>query len=193
VCAASGQMHSDVGDGVTKLMGDAATERLLLERWAPEHAPGLAEINARPEVMRFLNGGLPLSRAESDAVSERVAEHWADHGFGLWAMLVRTTGRMVGFVGICHPLWLPERAHQVEVGWRLHPDVWGRGYATEAGREAIRVAFDDRRMDELIALVHPGNQRSAAVAMRLGMTREERVTHPQRNHEMDVYVARAAG
>jgi RimJ/RimL family protein N-acetyltransferase len=174
-------------------MGDAVTERLLLERWAPEHAPGLAEVNARPEVMRYLNGGQALTRAESDAVSERVAEHWADHGFGLWALVVRSTGRMIGFGGICHPLWLPARAREVEVGWRLHPDAWGRGYATEVGREALRVGFEERGLKEIIALVHPDNHRSAAVATRLGMEREGRMSHPDRNHEMDVFVTRAAG
>jgi RimJ/RimL family protein N-acetyltransferase len=173
-------------------MGDAATERLLLERWAPEHAPGLASVNARPEVMRFLNGGRPLTRFESDGVSERVAEHWADHGFGLWALVVRSSGRMIGFGGICHPLWLPSRAGEVEVGWRLHPDVWGRGYATELGREALRVGLEERGLQEIIALVHTDNHRSAAVARRLAMTHAERMPHPERNHDMDVYVARAA-
>jgi ribosomal-protein-alanine N-acetyltransferase len=173
-------------------MGDAETDRLLLERWAPEHAPGLAEVNARPEVMRYLNGGLPLSRRESDGVSERVAEHWADHGFGLWAVIPRESGRVVGFAGICHPLWLAGHAHEIEVGWRLHPDVWGRGYATEAGREALRIGFSERGLVEIMALVHPENHRSAAVAQRLGMVREGRMPHPERRHAMDVFMARGA-
>lgn len=174
-------------------MGDAATDHLLLERWAPEHAPGLAQVNAQPEVMRFLNDGTPMTRAESDAVSERVCEHWADHGFGLWAAIERDTGRMVGFAGICHPLWFPAHAHDVEVGWRLHPDVWGRGYATEAGREGLRVGFGERGLKEIMALVHTDNVRSAAVAMRIGMVRERRLLHPDRPHEMDIFMARAAG
>ena len=173
-------------------MGDATTERLLLERWAPEHAPALAAVNARPEVMRFLNGGTPLTRAESDGVSERVAEHWADYGFGLWAVIVRESGRVVGFAGICHPLWFPAHAREVEVGWRLHPDVWGRGYATEAGREGLRAGFRERGLREIMALVHPDNHRSAAVAERLGMVCERRLPHPDRPHEMDVYMARSA-
>jgi RimJ/RimL family protein N-acetyltransferase len=172
-------------------MGDAETERLLLERWAPEHAPGLAQVNARPEVMRYLNGGLALSRRESDAVSERVAEHWADHGFGLWAVILRESGRVVGFAGICHPLWLPQHAHEVEVGWRLHPDVWGQGYATDAGRQGLRFGFGDRGLREIMALVHPENHRSAAVARRIGMAREARLPHPERRHSMDMFMARA--
>jgi RimJ/RimL family protein N-acetyltransferase len=182
-----------VADGVTRLMGDSSTERLVLERWAPEHAAGLAEVNARPEVMRFLNGGVPLRQAESDAVSERVADHWADYGFGLWAVIVRDTGRMAGFAGICHPLWLPAHAREVEVGWRLHPDVWGQGYATEAGREALRVGFRERGLRQIMALVHTNNRRSAAVATRLGMPWEQRLPHPHRPHDLDVFMARTAG
>ena len=97
---------------------------------------------------------------------------------------------MLGFAGICHPLWFPAWAKRVEVGWRLRVDAWGSGYATEAGGEALRVGFDHLGLEEIYAFVHPDNHRSAAVSERLGMTLEERVRHPDRPHDLDVYVAR---
>jgi RimJ/RimL family protein N-acetyltransferase len=168
---------------------DAATERLWLRRWQREHAAGLAIVNADREVMRFLNDGTALTRVESGFVSDRVLEHWKTYGFGLWAVVEKDGGRMVGFAGLCHPLWFPEYAAAVEVGWRLRRDAWGLGYATEAGREALRVGLEERGLRKVLAFIHPDNHRSSAVAERLGMTRHERVPHPDRPHDLDVYVA----
>ncbi len=114
---------------------DASTERLWLRRWERGHAAGLAPVNADVEVMEFLNGGTPLTRVESGFVSDRVLEHWRTYGFGLWALLEKEGERMVGFAGLCHPLWFPAYAGAVEVGWRLRRDAWGLGYAP---RPAVR-------------------------------------------------------
>ncbi len=171
-------------------MRDGDTKRLSLPRWRREYAAGLAEVNAEPEVMRFLNGGTPLTRVESSMVSDRVLQHWKEYRFGLWAVIEKENLRMLGFAGICHPLWFPAWAKRVEVGWRLRVDAWGAGYATEAGAEALRVGFEHLGLEEIYAFVHPDNHRSAAVSERLGMTLEDRVRHPDRPHDLDVYVAR---
>jgi RimJ/RimL family protein N-acetyltransferase len=183
-----------MGDaGLEPYTPEAETDRLWLRRWGPEHAAGLAAVNAEPEVMRFLNGGTPLTRAESDAVSDRVIAHWETYGFGLWAAVEKAGERTIGFVGISHPLWFPDWAHTVEVGWRLHPEAWGRGLATEAAREALRAGFEAPHLEEIVAFIHPENHRSAAVARRLGMTLEQRVPHPGRLHDLDVHVVRQPG
>ena len=173
-------------------MQDAETERLWLRRWRREHAAGLAEVNGNAEVMEFVNGGVALTRVESGLVSDRVLDHWKTYRFGLWAVEEKATGQMVGFAGICHPLWFPEWAGGVEVGWRLRRDAWGKGYATEAGREALRVAIEDRGLREIVAFVHEANHRSAAVTQRLGMTLRDRVRHPDRPHQLDVFVISAS-
>jgi RimJ/RimL family protein N-acetyltransferase len=168
-------------------MESAETERLWLRRWGPEHAGALAAVNAEPAVMEFLNGGRPLRRVESDLVSRRVGEHWDRYGFGLWAAVEKASERMIGFVGLSHPVWFPAWAETVEVGWRLHPDAWGRGFATEAGREALRVGFDDRGLESIVAFVHPENTRSLAVTGRLGMELAEEVDHPDAHHRLRVF------
>ena len=63
---------------------------------------------------------------------------------------------------------LPNGVGEVEVGWHLHPDSWGRGYATEAARAVVDRAFDDGLL-EVYAVVRPGNEPSLAVCRRLGM------------------------
>ena len=174
------------------MAGSVETERLRLERWdRREHAPGLAAVNADPEVMRFITGGATMTRVESQMQSDRIAEHWRTYGFGLWAVIESASGRMVGFAGLSHPLWLPGWERTVEVGWRLARDAWGHGYATEAGRAGLAYGFERVGLAEIISLIHPGNERSLAVAGRLGMTLRDRIPHPQRPHDLTVFAARA--
>jgi len=177
-------------DGVAAhaLPGGAETPRLRLEPWRPDHAAGLAEVNADPEVLRYINAGIPLTRSQSDIVSTRVSEHWRAYGFGLWAVVQKASADMIGFAGLCHPLWFPAWADAVEVGWRLRRDAWGNGYATEAAGAALDEGFGALGLDEIVAFIHPDNLRSAAVADRLGMRHDRRVPHPDRPHELDVYL-----
>jgi RimJ/RimL family protein N-acetyltransferase len=166
---------------------DVTTARLELSRWDPGlHTPALEAINALPEAVRYLNAGVPYTPAETAAQSGRFAAHWERFGFGLWAVTVTANGETVGFVGLSHPLWFPELADQVEVGWRLHPRAWGRGYATEAGQAALAAA-PALGLSRIIAVIDPGNTPSIAVANRLGLTHEETRPHPQRPGDMFIY------
>lgn len=153
------------------------TERLVLRRWqVPPHTPALAAVNAVPEAVRFLNAGVPFTPEESAQQSARFAAHWDRYGFGLWA--VEVAGACVGFTGLCHPLWFPAYAHEVEIGWRLHPSVWGRGLATEAGTLALQAGFAELALEHVIACIDPENQASIAVAARLGLTAGETCPSP---------------
>jgi RimJ/RimL family protein N-acetyltransferase len=170
---------------------DVTTDRLRLERWdATLHTPALEAINALPDAVRYLNDGVPYTREETQRQSERFTRHWAEYGFGLWAATVTATDRTIGFAGVAHPLWFPDLAHEVEIGWRLHPEAWGRGYATEAGRAALDAARDRLALTRIIAVIDPGNTPSLAVAARLGMTLERTLPHPQRPGDIQVHIRR---
>ncbi len=146
------------------------TQRLVLREWRDEDRQPYAELNADPEVMAHYPA--TLSRAQSDRHVERIAEHFATHGFGLWAVQRREDDRFIGFVGL---QWVPFEEHftpAVEVGWRLARDTWGQGYATEGARRAAQYAFEELGRSELLAMTQAGNTRSMAVMRRLGMTRD---------------------
>ncbi len=169
--------------------GAAETERLRLEPWgAPDHTEALVELNADLEVTQYLGG--PADRATSEETSARLARHWDDHGFGLWAVVEKASGRVAGFDGICHPLWHPAYADQVEVGWRLARWAWGKGYATEAARTALDHGWDELGLDEIIAFVDPDNARSLAVARRLGMSEADTTADPNTGRAMLVLAVR---
>jgi RimJ/RimL family protein N-acetyltransferase len=171
---------------------DVTTARLSLARWdADAHLPALAALNALPATVRYLNDGVPYTHQESSAQSERFAAHWARHGFGLWAATLRATGETLGFVGLAHPLWFPEFAHEVEIGWRLHPAHWGHGYATEAGHAALTAGRDHLNLSRIIAVIDPANTPSLAVAARLGLTLERTHPHPQRPGLVEIHTTTA--
>jgi RimJ/RimL family protein N-acetyltransferase len=169
-------------------LSDVTTERLRLERWdAAVHTPALGAINALPDAVRYLNDGVPYTREETARQSERFTRHWAQYDFGLWAATVTATSRTIGFVGVAHPLWFADLAHEVEIGWRLHPDAWGHGYATEAGRAALDAGRDQLGLTRIIAVIDSGNAASLAVAGRLGMSFERTVPHPQRPGDIEIH------
>ena len=171
--------------------GEAETERLRLEPWgAPAHTEALIAVNSDPEVMRFLGG--PAPREDSEQMSSRLTQHWEEHGFGLWAPVVKATGQVIGFTGICHPRWHPEYADQVEVGWRLARSAWGDGYATEAARKALDYGWDGG-LERIIAFIDPANTRSLAVAKRLDLEPFDATTDPREGHELLIFATTRAG
>jgi RimJ/RimL family protein N-acetyltransferase len=168
------------------MLAGAETERLRLEPWDHElHAPALVRMNADPEVAKYV-GGAPLTAAQSEEMSARLEAHWYAYGYGLWALHVKESGAMVGFVGLSHPLWWPETLERVEVGWRLAREAWGFGYATEGAKAAVRAGCEVLGLEELVSFVHPENTRSLAVTARLGMVEEAEVPHPSRDERIRI-------
>jgi RimJ/RimL family protein N-acetyltransferase len=146
------------------------TERLVLREWRDEDREPFATLNADERVAEHLSG--PLDRAASDALIDRIVAHWASDGHGLWAVERREDGRFLGFVGLAAPNFEAAFTPCVEIGWRLAADAWGRGYATEAARAALRFGFERLGLDEIVSFTVPANVRSRAVMERLGLTRD---------------------
>ncbi|MDX6238781.1 MAG: hypothetical protein QOG10_3596 [Kribbellaceae bacterium] len=147
------------------------TDRLVVRDWAADDGDRVFDIYRRWEVARWL-GADPRVMPDRDSAS-RAIERWnelnKDALYGVWAVEEVATGVVAGTVLLVP---LPEPADrgkgEVEVGWHLHPDAWGRGLATEAARGAIAHGFK-AGLDEIYAVVRPGNESSLAVCRRLGM------------------------
>ncbi|MBF6619276.1 MAG: GNAT family N-acetyltransferase [Patulibacter sp.] len=152
------------------------TERLLLRQWEPTDRAAFAAINADAEVMRHVGSG-PLGRADSDALWSQLHHDWTERGHAPWAVERAEDGALLGFCGLAIPTFLPQVLPAVEIGWRLRRDAWGRGYATEAALASFDAAWHRMGMAQIIAIVHPDNDRSLALAERLGMRVTNRTTH----------------
>lgn len=146
------------------------TGRLWLRAWRDEDLAPFAVMNADPAVVEFLPGA--LSRAESDALAERIRAHFDRHGFGLWAVEVASTGRFAGCIGLSIPAFEAAFTPCVEVGWRLARPFWGAGYATEGAHAVLAFGFEEVGLDEIVAFTVFANRRSRAVMERIGMRRD---------------------
>ena len=149
---------------------DTGRLRLRLRRWRPEDRAPFAALNADPEVMEHFPAR--LTRAESDALADRIDAGFAEHGFGLWAVEVRATGQFIGFTGLSVPSFDAHFTPAVEVGWRLARPAWGHGYASEAARRALAEGFTTYGLAEVVSFTSVTNVRSQAVMRRIGMTHD---------------------
>jgi pimeloyl-ACP methyl ester carboxylesterase/RimJ/RimL family protein N-acetyltransferase len=149
---------------VVKLFGVVIeTERLRMRPLTAGDLDELVALHAEPEVMRFWG---PFDRVKLIEWVQLTQRDWADRGCGRVAIIERATGRVLGRTGL---KYLPEFG-ETEVGWVLHPDVWGCGFATEAARACAEWGFEELEVPYLTSMIDPENSRSIAVAERLGMT-----------------------
>ena len=172
--------------------------RVCLRRWRDEDRDAFAAMNSDARVMEFFAGH--LSRAESDAMVDRIEKHFGEHGFGLWAIEVSGVAPFIGFAGLTWARFSAPFTPCVEAGWRLAFEHWGRGYATEAARLALAHGFGTLALSEIVSFTSATNLRSRAVMERLGMRRDPAEDfdypsfpegHPLRRHVLYRLNARA--
>ena len=164
------------------------TARLRLRPWRERDLDELHRIALLPDVYRYLTGQ-PPTEDETAAQLDRFRRHWDEHGFGLWAVEERSTGRFVGRIGLAyHRLW----PNDPEVGWKLDPAVWGRGYATEGGAASLAYAFETLGVDRVVSIVHPQNVRSIRVMERLGLEPWRQVWWEEQEIMLEVHSKRRA-
>jgi RimJ/RimL family protein N-acetyltransferase len=157
-------------------MATLYTTRLRLEPFAEHHLEGLHAMNSRSEVMRYLSGQ-PETREQTQTGIARVQRCWAAWGTSWWAILEAKTGRVAGAGCVQYvrrDAQPPEDldslvTNPLEIGWRLHPDFWRKGFATEAARAMGAYAFSSFPISELLAVRHPENIESGRVMERLGV------------------------
>jgi RimJ/RimL family protein N-acetyltransferase len=156
---------------------EVRTDRLLMRRWRDSDRGPFAALNGDPETLKFFPA--TLDQAASDALVDRIEAHFEQHGFGLWALEVAGTGEFIGFTGLSP---LPDDvpgAGGMEVGWRLVRHAWHLGYATEAARAALAVAFDGAGLADIWSMTAVLNEPSQAVMRRIGLTEVARFDHPR--------------
>lgn len=148
------------------------TERLRLRPWKSGDLQPFATMNADARVRRFFP--CPLSPEESDAsVATYRRMHELD-GYGFFAAELRATSKFIGVLGMQRMSF--ELAHvskpAIEIGWRLEPEVWGQGLATEGARGVLQFAFRQIQLAEVVAITVPVNLPSRRVMEKLGMTHD---------------------
>jgi RimJ/RimL family protein N-acetyltransferase len=153
------------------------TERLVLRRWRDADREPFAELNGDRQTLLFFPS--TLTRAESDALVDRIEARFEATGYGLWALEVKETGQFIGFAGLSPMQPDVPGSGGTEIGWRLARHAWHRGYATEAALAARDIAFGEVGLPELWSMTSVLNTPSQAVMRRIGMTEAARFEHPR--------------
>ncbi len=144
----------------------ARTERVVIRPWRPDEADRFYDMHRRPEVAKWIGGRPMPDRREALALIEQYTERLAaDPRFGAWAVIERSSRIPAGTV-LLKPL--PDGDGEIEIGWHLHPDSWGRGLASEAAGALLAHGFA-AGLEEIWAVTHLDNHPSIAVCRRIGM------------------------
>ena len=145
----------------------AVTPRLILRPWRDADVRRLHNLCLDPRVMEFL--GPPQSIDEVKAVIDRQRAHQQNLRHCFWAIELRATRNMIGFCGLQPgPKGTPIEG-EIEIGWRLAYDHWGKGYAREAAKASIDWGFANLDIDQIWSITVPANLRSWGLMERLGM------------------------
>ena len=139
------------------------TTRLTLRPFVPADAADYAAMRYHPAVTNWISpaNGDPVEAASGSI--GRFAEQWDERGYSPWAMML--DGRLIGHCGLNHVA----EFDATEVLWALHPDGWGKGYATEAAQAAVAFGFETIGLPAIFAITRVDNTASQAVVKRLGL------------------------
>lgn len=153
------------------------TERTGLRAWRDDDFEPFVELNADPQVMRHFPA--PQSREQSRAFFDRLRASFAERGFTYFALDRLDTGEWIGFVGLLRQDFEASFTPCIDIGWRLRPGAWGHGFAAEAARACLALAFKRFRLDAVHAIAPLANTPSLRVMQRIGLRWVEDFDHPR--------------
>ena len=147
------------------------TERLLLRHMTLEDTEALLKIWGSPEAMRFFDG--PWNFDHMQAAIKRNIQRYKQDGHALYAAILKDSGDVAGDCGLVKQDI--NGTTELELGYHMRPDLWGRGLATEAARGCMNYAFEKLRAKRLVSMIRPENMASRGVAEKNGLKLERTV------------------
>lgn len=147
------------------------TPRLRLRGWQEKDRASFHLMNSHPEVMRYFPS--VLDKPQSDQFLDTIiAKFSAQEGWGLWAAELKSSEELIGFIGLNIPTNKLPFSPCTELSWRLRPEFWHQGLATEGANAVIKLAFEQLQIAELVAFTAVPNTPSESVMKRLGMIKQ---------------------
>jgi RimJ/RimL family protein N-acetyltransferase len=146
------------------------TERLVLRQFTLADVDNVVELDSDPEVMRYINGGIPTPREEvqNDFLPGWLAYYERYDGFGFWAAIEKSTGDFLGWFHFRPPHG--GSVDDAELGYRLRKSAWNKGYGTEGSRALIRKGFTELGVQRVVASAAIDNRGSRRVMEKSGLT-----------------------
>ena len=145
------------------------TLRLDFREFVPADVEEIVRLDADPRVMKYIADGRVHTRAETLALYPRILRYPRVYAnLGIWRASRRDTGAFVGWFSLKYA----GKASDIEIGYRLAPDAWGLGFATEGAAALRDYGFDDLGLERIIGVTHPDNLASQRVLLKIGMADE---------------------
>lgn len=141
------------------------TARVKIREFVDGDVQVLSGILSDPDVMEFSGKG-PLNEAETMGFIEWCIKSYQDNGYGPWAVLEKESGKLIGSCGLSHTTL--DGDDQIELGYRLGKEQWGKGLASEAASGALAHAFDTCMIDTVVGIVSPRHRASIRVLEKVG-------------------------
>jgi RimJ/RimL family protein N-acetyltransferase len=144
----------------------AGTPRVLLREFTPADADDLFALDSDPDVMRYIGDGRIGTREDVATQLPRAIRRYSDHpGLGSWHATLRESGQFIGWVSLKHAGDSPD----IEIGYRLCVQAWGKGLATELASSMVVRGFEKVGLQRIIGVTHPDNRASQNVLRKIGM------------------------
>jgi len=168
------------------------TERLRIRELTRDDEENLFRLDSDPEVVKYIGAQPATDRSVTREGLEGLLWYYERFpGYGIWALEEKVSGRFVGWVTLKHliPIRLIQNKDEdvaaikdIEVGFRLMRESWGKGYATEAARAVVKYGFEELELKEIVGIVQPANAASRRVLEKVGLTLEG----PMKYRDFDV-------
>ena len=168
--------------GTTKII--LQTQRLYLRKLTPSDFPALCRIMQDEKTMYAYEGA--FSDKEVQDWLENQLLRYKKHGFGLWAVVLKETDRMIGQCGLTMQKW--KESELLEIGYLFEREYWHKGYATEAALACKKYAFENLNAAEVCSIIRDTNIASQNVVLRNGMKKTDTWTKHYRNTDMPHYL-----
>jgi [ribosomal protein S5]-alanine N-acetyltransferase len=142
------------------------TERLLLRQITEADAPLIYALNTTPGVLQYVHE--PALKDEADAlrvINDIILPQYSLYNLGRWAIERKDDNQFMGWCGLKYLADIDE----VDLGYRLMPQYWGKGYATEAARHTLQFGFAQRNLKTIVGRAHIDNVASWTVLEKIGM------------------------
>jgi len=151
------------------------SKRLQFRNWNEGDLEQFAAMNSNPEVMRYYTEPYALDR--SKALLDRLKQMYIDKKYTLFCVELKDSNTFIGMIGIMDATFQTEPA--IEIGWRLLPQYWNKGYATEGAKRSLQYGFNKMKIKDIYAVTSTVNKASERVMQKIGMTKTGEFLHPK--------------
>lgn len=143
------------------------TSRLILRTFKDADLEPMTDINQDPKAMKYFPA--LQDKEQTRQLINRIQTHYDTYGYSLYAVELKQTQQMIGFVGLLRADFDAHFTPTVEIGWRLASNHWNKGYAAEAAKAVLNYAFTKLDLDELVSFTSENNKRSCHLMEKIGM------------------------